>query len=83
LHIRAVAHGLAVHEVPSFEAERIWGTSNLDTVRDGFRVLWSIAREWRRLRVDAVSRVPHTVSAQSTLRAAELPWSSTGGERAP
>jgi glycosyltransferase involved in cell wall biosynthesis len=83
LHIRAVASGLAVHEVPSFEAERIWGTSNLDTVRDGFRVLWSIAREWRRLRSDAVGRPPHSVNAQSKLRAAELPWNSTGGERAP
>jgi glycosyltransferase involved in cell wall biosynthesis len=84
LHIRAVASGLAVHEVPSFEAERIWGKSNLDTVRDGFRVLCSIGREWRRMRTDASCRLPDQASGQSRLRCAQaLPWSSSGGDRAP
>jgi len=31
--------GLAIAEVPSFEAPRRYGTSNLNTFRDGFRVL--------------------------------------------
>lgn len=47
VHIRAVRAGLKVAEVPSFEAERIWGTSNLNTIRDGMRVLTAIGREWR------------------------------------
>ncbi len=52
LHIRAVRAGLRIAEVPSFEAERIWGISNLHTVRDGMRVLSSIMREWRRSRFE-------------------------------
>jgi glycosyltransferase involved in cell wall biosynthesis len=46
VHIRAVRAGLKIAEVPSFEAERIWGTSNLNTFRDGMRVLTAIGREW-------------------------------------
>jgi glycosyltransferase involved in cell wall biosynthesis len=37
--VRALRENLAVVEVPSFEAERRYGASNLNTVRDGFRVL--------------------------------------------
>ncbi len=36
---------LRVVEVPSFEHRRIHGFSNLNAVRDGLRVLWTIARE--------------------------------------
>ena len=39
--------GLAVAEVPSFERERFYGTSNLNTWRDGWRVLRAILRERR------------------------------------
>jgi glycosyltransferase involved in cell wall biosynthesis len=46
LHIRAVRAGLRIAEVPSFEASRISGTTNLRTVRDGFRVLKAITSEW-------------------------------------
>ncbi len=53
LHIRAERAGLAIVEVPSFERERIWGRSNLRTVRDGVRVLRSILAEWRNERTDA------------------------------
>jgi hypothetical protein len=35
----AVRAGLRIAEVPSFEARRLSGTSNLHTVRDGTRVL--------------------------------------------
>lgn len=45
INIRAVKAGLVVVEVPSFEEERIYGTSNLRTFRDGFRVLRTILRE--------------------------------------
>lgn len=47
---RAARAGLRTAEVPSFEAERMFGESNLNTIRDGFRVLRTILREriWRR-----------------------------------
>jgi glycosyltransferase involved in cell wall biosynthesis len=45
LNIRAAKAGLVVTEVPSVEACRIHGESNLRTFRDGFRVLRTIVRE--------------------------------------
>ncbi|HEU5429089.1 MAG TPA: glycosyltransferase family 2 protein [Actinocrinis sp.] len=39
--------GLAVAEVPSFERPRFYGSSNLNTWRDGWRVLRAIVRERR------------------------------------
>lgn len=45
LNVRAARAGLRIVEVPSFEAERIHGTSNLQTVRDGWRVLRTILHE--------------------------------------
>jgi glycosyltransferase involved in cell wall biosynthesis len=45
LSLRAAAAGLDVVEVPSWEAPRIHGTSNLNTFRDGWRVLKLIVRE--------------------------------------
>jgi glycosyltransferase involved in cell wall biosynthesis len=46
MHIRAVRAGLRIAETPSFESVRISGTTNLRTVRDGFRVLRAIGTEW-------------------------------------
>jgi glycosyltransferase involved in cell wall biosynthesis len=46
MHIRAVRAGLRIAEVPSFESIRISGSTNLRTVRDGFRVLRAIGTEW-------------------------------------
>jgi glycosyltransferase involved in cell wall biosynthesis len=48
LSLRTAAAGLAITEVPSFEYERIHGESNLNTFRDGRRVLKTIFTEWRR-----------------------------------
>jgi glycosyltransferase involved in cell wall biosynthesis len=45
MNVRALAAGLKVAEVPSFEACRIHGVSNLNTWQDGFRVLRTIVRE--------------------------------------
>lgn len=42
--------GLAVAEVPSYERPRLYGTSNLNTWRDGWRVLRAILRERRPVR---------------------------------
>lgn len=43
--VRALGAGLQVVEVPTIEAERIHGVSNLNTFRDGARVLRQIFRE--------------------------------------
>jgi glycosyltransferase involved in cell wall biosynthesis len=48
MNLRALYSGLKVMEVGSFEAERRFGTSNLNTFRDGWRVLKSIFKEYVR-----------------------------------
>lgn len=45
MNVRALRAGLKVAEVPSFEARRIYGTSRLRTIPDGFRVLFTILGE--------------------------------------
>ncbi len=45
LNVRALAAGLRVSEVPSHEAARVHGETNLRTFRDGARVLRVIVRE--------------------------------------
>ena len=44
LNVRALKCKLQVAEVPSFEARRIHGVSNLRTIPDGWRVLMKIMR---------------------------------------
>ena len=50
INIRAAADGLKVGEVGSIEHARIHGESNLNTFRDGFRVLRTIFSEYGRAR---------------------------------
>jgi len=50
MNVRALYQGLRVAEVPSFEADRVYGESNLRTFPDGWRVLKTICREWFRVR---------------------------------
>ncbi len=45
INIQALKHGLKIYEVPSFEARRINGSSNLNTIKDGWRVLRTIISE--------------------------------------
>lgn len=45
INIRVAKSGLKITEVPSFEADRIHGQSNLNTFRDGWRVLKTIFKE--------------------------------------
>lgn len=45
MNVRALQTGLRIAEVPSFEAERVHGTSNLRTIPDGWRVLTTIMKE--------------------------------------
>jgi glycosyltransferase involved in cell wall biosynthesis len=52
INVRIAKAGLVVHEVPSYERNRIYGVSNLSAVRDGSRVVRTIASE----RVSAASR---------------------------
>ena len=51
MNVRALQLGLKVAEVPSFESARIYGTSRLRTIPDGWRVLTTIWREWAAPRV--------------------------------
>ena len=48
MNIRVAASGMKVMEVPSYEASRRSGTSNLKVGRDGTRVLRTILAEWMR-----------------------------------
>ena len=45
INTRVAAAGLQIHEVPSVELARVHGESNLNTFRDGFRVLRTIVTE--------------------------------------
>ena len=63
INVRVAVAGKVIAEVPSFEYERRFGVSNLNTFRDGFRVLGTIISERRRGRrapaaVDLTSAVP-------------------------
>jgi Glycosyl transferase family 2 len=50
INLRIASAGMKITEVPSYEADRISGESNLNTFRDGVRVLGTIMREARRRR---------------------------------
>jgi Glycosyl transferase family 2 len=50
INLRIASAGMKITEVPSYEADRISGMSNLNTFRDGFRVLGTILSESRRRR---------------------------------
>jgi glycosyltransferase involved in cell wall biosynthesis len=52
INVRIAKGGLVIHEVPSYERDRIHGRSNLHAIRDGSRVLRTIALE----RLSASSR---------------------------
>jgi glycosyltransferase involved in cell wall biosynthesis len=45
INVRVAKAGLVIHEVPSFERDRLYGDSNLSAVRDGLRVLRTIGTE--------------------------------------
>lgn len=48
MSLQALRGGLRVVEIPSFERTRIQGRTHLRTFPDGWRVLKTIFREWRR-----------------------------------
>ena len=71
MNIRAAQAGLNVVEVPSYEEDRLHGSSNLRPFRDGLRILRLIFRE--RLR-----RSPKEAAIQQT----EVPERSDSVTRA-
>jgi len=50
INLRIAGAGMKITEVPSYESDRLYGQSNLNTFRDGFRVLGTILGEARRRR---------------------------------
>jgi Glycosyl transferase family 2 len=46
INLRIANAGMRITEVPSYEADRLSGETNLKTFRDGFRVLFTILGEW-------------------------------------
>lgn len=65
MNIRALRMGLHVTEIPSFEAERVYGEGRLQTIPDGWRVLKAIFRERFRQQSPAPTSLvppPSTVS---------------------
>ncbi len=50
INCRFAAAGVQIAEVPSVEKLRMFGESNLHAVKDGLRVLKTLATEWRRSR---------------------------------
>lgn len=48
MNVRALKVGLKVVEVPSFEYDRIFGTSNLDAISDGLRIVRLMLQEFFR-----------------------------------
>ena len=70
INTRAAKSGLRITEVPSFEFERIFGQSNLNTWRDGFRVLWAMIVERFNGKGSSPDRRPPLVFAPIAVRSA-------------
>jgi glycosyltransferase involved in cell wall biosynthesis len=58
MNLRVLSAGFKVAEVPSFEADRIHGVSNLRAIPDGWRVLKTLIKE--RFRSGPVAVAPHS-----------------------
>jgi hypothetical protein len=69
INLRIAGAGMKITEVPSYEADRLYGQSNLNTFRDGFRVLGTILREARRRR--AIGQAPRRPVAEPEAQAAQ------------
>jgi glycosyltransferase involved in cell wall biosynthesis len=66
INCRFAAAGASITEVPSVEKLRMFGESNLRAVHDGFRVLKTLATEWRRAR--AIRRMERKLSEPAVAR---------------
>jgi len=70
INLRIAGAGMKITEVPSYEANRLSGQSNLKTFRDGFRVLGTILGEARRRRSINHERSPFENRKQEAKAAA-------------
>jgi len=81
MNVRALRAGLRIHEVPSYESLRIYGTGRLRAIPDGWRVVRTILREW------LVGRRESMRQRQPSLPVGQLPvwrtgaWAGTRRER--
>jgi glycosyltransferase involved in cell wall biosynthesis len=79
INIRAAVDGMKVGEVGSVEHARIHGETNLNTFRDGFRVLRTIFSEYGRMRRnhkiagDETQVIVHQRTARPTIRRLTTP----------
>lgn len=80
INVRVVTTGKQIVEVPSYEYERRFGQSNLNTFRDGFRVLGTILRE-RVAGTRTPAAAPATVPVQRAARpvASDVPALDVSG----
>jgi glycosyltransferase involved in cell wall biosynthesis len=83
INVRMAMSTLRVEEVPSVEAARLHGVSNLSAFGDGRRVLSTILREFRRRRTPVVVDVPvappsEHPSERMVLGASHEPLAATG-----
>jgi glycosyltransferase involved in cell wall biosynthesis len=82
INVRVASHGLRIKEVPSIEAARMYGVSNLNALRDGRRVLRTILTEYSRRR--ELARKTGTMATQEMQvvipmqRHPDTPWLAAG-----
>jgi len=69
---RAVRAGLRICEVPSQEAPRRYGESNLHTFRDGWRILRTMLAEWRGSVPEAATAIPLPIAGDNVRAVEEL-----------
>ena len=73
LYLRAIRNGLNVEELPSFEAPRRSGLSNLNAFRDGWKILRKIVSEQFRPTVDGLPwRAPDVPALELTREAFKI-----------
>jgi glycosyltransferase involved in cell wall biosynthesis len=77
LIVRAAKAGLRIAEVPSWELDRISGVSNLQTFRDGWRVLGTMAHEC------LVWEAPTAGARPETLRRVTYAYANVSFPRTP
>ena len=86
INIRVAASGMRVKEVSSIEHLRIHGTSNLNTFRDGARVLRTIVSEFRRRAAQrraaarAATRATEVAPASKTVPVLAVPGGNWYGQ---
>ncbi len=73
MNIRAHQSALVIAEAPSYEYQRIHGTSNLNAIRDGIRVLRTVMTEWYASQRNAPKVVKANISASRLDRLEAMP----------